>query len=84
MPAEENGLHMIINLYSKLIIQLSDTWSLPYCRTDPGGLAEENGLRVGEELLEVNGVSVRDKTHEEAVTLIKQQKSLIITVRVCV
>ncbi|XP_059162639.1 whirlin-like [Physella acuta] len=47
---------------------------------DPGGLAEKNGLEVGDLILEVNNISFTDVTHDEAARIIKAATRLHVTV----
>jgi len=47
-------------------------------RIIPGGVADRHGgLKRGDQLLSVNGVSVEGENHEKAVELLKQVKNLI-------
>lgn len=49
---------------------------------DKGGMAERNGLRLGDQLIDVNGIPFDNISHHDAVDVIKEQKHLILTLRV--
>ncbi|CAN0353369.1 unnamed protein product, partial [Lampetra fluviatilis] len=48
---------------------------------DPGGAAESAGLQVGDQIVEVNGRSLRSASHAEAVAALGASAHLMLTVR---
>ncbi|EHB18513.1 PDZ domain-containing protein 7 [Heterocephalus glaber] len=50
-------------------------------RVDPGGLAEENGIKVGDQVLAANGVRFDDISHSQAVEVLKGQTHTMLTVK---
>lgn len=56
--------------------------SLCHCRVDPGGLAEQNGIRVGDQVLAANGVKFEDISHSKAVEVLKGQTHIMLTIKV--
>lgn len=49
---------------------------------DPESLAEAYGLKVGDQIVQVNGTSFESVTHANAVEMMRTQKQLMLTVRV--
>ncbi|XP_011158833.2 uncharacterized protein LOC105195214 isoform X2 [Solenopsis invicta] len=47
----------------------------------PGGEAHRNGLRVGDQILRVNGYPVEDAVHQEVALLAKNQQVLVLKIR---
>ncbi|CAD5125502.1 DgyrCDS13711 [Dimorphilus gyrociliatus] len=50
-------------------------------KIDPGGIAELQGLRLGDQILEVNGINTDNLSHRDAVLLLRDQSQLVIRVR---
>ncbi|KAM9133735.1 PDZ domain-containing protein 7 [Pangshura tecta] len=48
---------------------------------DPGGLAEQNGIRVGDQVLAANGVKFDAISHSKAVEVLKGQTHVMLTIR---
>ena len=51
-------------------------------RLDPGGLAEQHGIKMGDQILAANGVSFDDITHSNAVEVLKSHTHIMLTIRV--
>lgn len=51
-------------------------------RVDHGGLAEENGIKVGDQVLAANGVRFDDISHSQAVEVLKGQTHIMLTMKV--
>lgn len=49
---------------------------------DHGGLAEENGIKVGDQVLAANGVRFDDISHSQAVEVLKGQTHIMLTIKV--
>ncbi|XP_067909137.1 PDZ domain-containing protein 7a isoform X2 [Heterodontus francisci] len=50
-------------------------------RVDPGGLAEQNGIKVGDQILAANGLSFEKITHSKAVEILKSYTHIMLTVK---
>ena len=51
-------------------------------RVDSGSLSEEAGLKVGDQILDINGHSFLSILHFEAVHILRSYKTLIMTIKV--
>jgi C-terminal processing protease CtpA/Prc len=51
-------------------------------RLDPGGLAEQHGIKMGDQILAANGVSFDGITHSNAVEVLKSHTHIMLTIRV--
>lgn len=49
---------------------------------DPGGQAESQGVKVGDQITEVNGVTFDNVTHAKAIQILTSDDHIIITLRV--
>lgn len=61
---------------------LSFTSCLIVLRLDPGGLAEQNGIKMGDQILAANGVSFEDISHSSAVEVLKSHTHIMLTIKV--
>ncbi|XP_077469426.1 PDZ domain-containing protein 7-like isoform X2 [Stigmatopora argus] len=50
-------------------------------RMDPGGLAERQGIKMGDQILSANGVSFDDITHCGAVGVLKSHAHVVLSIR---
>ncbi|XP_057703557.1 PDZ domain-containing protein 7-like [Corythoichthys intestinalis] len=50
-------------------------------KMDPGGLAERQGIKMGDQILSANGVSFDDITHGGAVEVLKSNAHVVLTIR---
>ncbi|XP_054885744.1 PDZ domain-containing protein 7a [Poeciliopsis prolifica] len=50
-------------------------------KLDPGGLAEQHGIKMGDQILAANGVSFEDVTHSNAVEVLKSHTHVMLTIR---
>uniref|UniRef100_A0A8B9JZH3 PDZ domain-containing protein 7 n=1 Tax=Astyanax mexicanus TaxID=7994 RepID=A0A8B9JZH3_ASTMX len=50
-------------------------------KLDPGGLAEQNGIKMGDQILAANGVSFEDITHSNAVEVLKSHTHVMLTIK---
>ena len=52
------------------------------CSVDSGSPAEEAGLQVGDQVMDVNGHSFISIQHQEAVHILRSYQNLILTIKV--
>ncbi|XP_072524027.1 PDZ domain-containing protein 7 [Salminus brasiliensis] len=50
-------------------------------KLDPGGLAEQGGIKMGDQILSANGVSFEDVTHSRAVEVLRSQSHVKLTIK---
>ncbi|TSW48783.1 PDZ domain-containing protein 7 [Bagarius yarrelli] len=50
-------------------------------KLDPGGLAEQHGIKMGDQILAANGVSFEDITHSNAVEVLKSHTHVLLTIK---
>ncbi|CAH6950505.1 PDZ domain-containing protein 7 [Phodopus roborovskii] len=88
--SSEDGMRRIVHLYTT-----SDDFCLGFnirggkefglgiyvSKVDHGGLAEENGIKVGDQVLAANGVGFDDISHSQAVELLKGQTHIMLTIK---
>ncbi|XP_071758001.1 PDZ domain-containing protein 7 [Centroberyx gerrardi] len=85
-----SGLQRIVHLYTT-----SDDYCLGFnirggkefglgiyvSKLDPGGLAELNGIKMGDQILAANGVSFEDISHSNAVEVLKSHTHVMLTIK---
>ncbi|XP_069316277.1 PDZ domain-containing protein 7 [Eulemur rufifrons] len=88
--SSEDGVRRIVHLYTT-----SDDFCLGFnirggkefglgiyvSKVDHGGLAEENGIKVGDQVLAANGVRFDDISHSQAVEVLKGQTHIMLTIK---
>ncbi|XP_040599770.1 PDZ domain-containing protein 7 [Mesocricetus auratus] len=86
----DDGVRRIVHLYTT-----SDDFCLGFnirggkefglgiyvSKVDHGGLAEENGIKVGDQVLAANGVRFDDISHSQAVEVLKGQTHIMLTIK---
>ncbi|XP_023678252.1 PDZ domain-containing protein 7a [Paramormyrops kingsleyae] len=50
-------------------------------KLDPGGLAEQNGIKIGDQILAANGVTFEDISHSSAVEVLKSHTHIMLTIK---
>ncbi|XP_063077037.1 PDZ domain-containing protein 7-like [Engraulis encrasicolus] len=50
-------------------------------KLDPGGLAEQNGIKMGDQILAANGFSFEDISHSQAVEVLKSHTHIMLTIK---
>ncbi|XP_061667090.1 PDZ domain-containing protein 7-like [Syngnathoides biaculeatus] len=50
-------------------------------KLDPGGLAEQNGIKMGDQILAANGVGFEDISHSNAVEVLKSHTHIMLTIK---
>ncbi|KAK1166706.1 PDZ domain-containing protein 7-like [Acipenser oxyrinchus oxyrinchus] len=50
-------------------------------KLDPGGLAEQNGIKTGDQILSANGYSFEDISHSQAVEVLKSHTHIMLTIK---
>ncbi|XP_072293584.1 PDZ domain-containing protein 7a [Eucyclogobius newberryi] len=50
-------------------------------KLDPGGLAEQHGIKMGDQILAANGVSFEDISHSNAVEVLKGHAHIMLTIK---
>nr|XP_003922333.2 PDZ domain-containing protein 7 isoform X1 [Saimiri boliviensis boliviensis] len=88
--SSEDGIRRIVHLYTT-----SDDFCLGFnirggkefglgiyvSKVDHGGLAEENGIKVGDQVLAANGIRFDDISHSQAVEVLKGQTHIMLTIK---
>ncbi|XP_012989406.2 PDZ domain-containing protein 7 isoform X1 [Esox lucius] len=90
MAGSDGALRRIVHLYTT-----SDDYCLGFnirggkefglgiyvSKLDPGGLAEQNGIKMGDQILAANGVSFEDISHSSAVEVLKSHTHIMLTIK---
>uniref|UniRef100_A0A8C1Z188 PDZ domain containing 7a n=1 Tax=Cyprinus carpio TaxID=7962 RepID=A0A8C1Z188_CYPCA len=81
-----NRLRMVVRRVGKVpgirYSKEKTTWvKYIYSQLDPGGLAEQNGIKMGDQILAANGVSFEDITHSNAVEVLKSHTHVMLTIK---
>ncbi|XP_056433570.1 PDZ domain-containing protein 7-like [Gadus chalcogrammus] len=50
-------------------------------KLDPGGLGEQNGIKMGDQILAANGISFDDISHSSAVEVLKSHTHVMLTIK---
>ena len=80
---------LLVAQFVFILIVCPFTWSTSAvvcpasCSVAKGSIADSCGLKVGDQVLDVNGHSFRSILHAEAVSILKAYPTLMITVKVC-
>ncbi|XP_072476352.1 PDZ domain-containing protein 7 isoform X1 [Notamacropus eugenii] len=88
--SSDDGVRRIVHLYTT-----SDDFCLGFnirggrefglgiyvSKVDHGGLAEENGIKVGDQVLAANGVKFDHISHSQAVEVLKGQTHIMLTIK---
>ncbi|KAG5855256.1 hypothetical protein ANANG_G00047170 [Anguilla anguilla] len=88
--SSDSALRRIIHLYTT-----SDDYCLGFnirggrefglgiyvSKLDPGGLAEQHGIKMGDQILAANGVSFENISHSSAVEVLKSHTHIMLTIK---
>ncbi|KAE8590532.1 hypothetical protein XENTR_v10018099 [Xenopus tropicalis] len=88
--SSEDGMRRIVHLYTSsddtcwgFNIRGGKEFGLGIfvSKVDPGGIAEEKGIRVGDQVLAANGVNFEDISHSKAVEVLKGLTHIMLTIK---
>ncbi|KAM3913356.1 PDZ domain-containing protein 7 [Leptodactylus fuscus] len=88
--SSEDGMRRIVHLYTSsddtcwgFNIRGGKEFGLGIfvSKVDPGGLAEERGIKVGDQVLAANGVNFEDISHSKAVEVLKGLTHIMLTIK---
>ncbi|KAM4703243.1 PDZ domain-containing protein 7 [Rhinophrynus dorsalis] len=88
--SSEDGMRRIIHLYTSsddscwgFNIRGGKEFGLGIfvSKVDPGGIAEERGIKVGDQVLAANGVNFEDISHSKAVEVLKGLTHIMLTIK---
>ncbi|KAG9484838.1 hypothetical protein GDO78_008122 [Eleutherodactylus coqui] len=89
--SSEDGMRRIVHLYTSsddtcwgFNIRGGKEFGLGIfvSKVDPGGIAEERGIKVGDQVLAANGVNFEDISHSKAVEVLKGLTHIMLTIKV--
>uniref|UniRef100_A0A3B4A685 PDZ domain-containing protein n=1 Tax=Periophthalmus magnuspinnatus TaxID=409849 RepID=A0A3B4A685_9GOBI len=90
VSSDSNALRRIVHLFTT-----SDDYCLGFnirggkefglgiyvSKLDPGGLAEQHGIKMGDQILAANGVSFEDISHSNAVEVLRGHTHIMLTIK---
>ncbi|KAM9325051.1 PDZ domain-containing protein 7 [Gastrophryne carolinensis] len=88
--SSEDGMRRIVHLYTSsddtcwgFNIRGGKEYGLGIfvSKVDPGGIAEERGIKVGDQVLSANGVNFEDISHSQAVEVLKGLTHIMLTIK---
>ncbi|XP_056385829.1 PDZ domain-containing protein 7 isoform X2 [Hyla sarda] len=88
--SSEDGMRRIVHLYTSsddtcwgFNIRGGKEFGLGIfvSKVDPGGIAEERGIKVGDQVLAANGVNFEDISHSKAVEVLKGLTHIMLTIK---
>ncbi|XP_053305918.1 PDZ domain-containing protein 7 [Spea bombifrons] len=88
--SSEDGMRRIVHLYTSsddscwgFNIRGGKEFGLGIfvSKLDPGGIAEESGIKVGDQVLAANGVNFEDISHSKAVEVLKGLTHIMLTIK---
>ncbi|XP_075698528.1 PDZ domain-containing protein 7 isoform X2 [Rhinoderma darwinii] len=88
--SSEDGMRRIVHLYTSsddscwgFNIRGGKEFGLGIfvSKIDPGGIAEERGIKVGDQVLAANGVNFEDISHSKAVEVLKGLTHIMLTIK---
>ncbi|XP_060538843.1 PDZ domain-containing protein 7 isoform X2 [Pantherophis guttatus] len=81
---KEYGLGIYVSKKSLIFLSNAPLVLVRCCiipRVDPGGLAEQHGIKVGDQVLAANGVKFDNISHSRAVEVLKGQTHIMLTIK---
>ncbi|XP_072280117.1 PDZ domain-containing protein 7 [Pyxicephalus adspersus] len=88
--SSEDGMRRIVHLYTSsddtcwgFNIRGGKEYGLGIfvSKVDPGGIAEERGIKVGDQVLSANGINFEDISHSKAVEVLKGLTHIMLTIK---
>ncbi|XP_039217567.1 PDZ domain-containing protein 7 isoform X2 [Crotalus tigris] len=81
---KEYGLGIYVSKKSLIFLSNAPLVLVRCCiipRVDPGGLAEQHGIKVGDQVLAANGIKFDNISHSRAVEVLKGQTHIMLTIK---